>query len=98
VLGPQYRLKFDIGSLTKADTESYSAALLRGRQGGWLSPNDCREEMGWPAVDGGDDISPPNTSSAAVAGAEGGSDTPPAPAADDASKVANIDEHRHAAD
>src|SRR5262245_59711069 len=66
VLGPQYRLRFDIGSLTKADVESHFAALLRGRQGGWLSPNDCRLETGWPAVPGGDDISPPNTSAAAA--------------------------------
>jgi hypothetical protein len=31
------------------------------------SADDCREEMGWPAVDGRDDIGPPNTSSAVVA-------------------------------
>jgi HK97 family phage portal protein len=86
VLGPQYRLKFDIGSLTKADTESYSAALLRGRQGGWLSPNDCREEMGWPAVPGGDDISPPNTSAAAIGSTSSGDN------------VTSIDAARHAAD
>jgi HK97 family phage portal protein len=83
VLAPQYRLRFDIGSLTKADTESYPAALLRGRQGGWLSPNDCREEMGWPAVEGGDDISPPNTSAQAVASG----DQQPAPPAEQQSSV-----------
>jgi hypothetical protein len=31
-----------LASLTKAHTETPFAALLRGRQGGWLSPNDCR--------------------------------------------------------
>jgi hypothetical protein len=68
----------------KSDTEAYSATLLRG-QGGWLSPNDCRPETGWPAVPGGDDISPPNTSAAAVA-----SDSPPA----DGGKVLELSEHR----
>jgi hypothetical protein len=29
-------------------SETLYSALVRGRQGGWLSPNDCREEMGWP--------------------------------------------------
>jgi HK97 family phage portal protein len=88
-LQPQYRLKFDRGSLTCADVESYTQALLRGRQGGWLSPNDCREELGWPSVPGGDDISPPNTSAQAVAGG----DQPPG---DDAGKVAHLDQHRAA--
>jgi hypothetical protein len=77
VLGPQYRLKFDIASLTKSDIETYSAALLRLRQAGAISPNDVREELGWPSVDGGDDISPPNTSSAAVQ-AEPAQPVPPA--------------------
>jgi hypothetical protein len=58
----------------------------RGRQGGWLSPNDCRIETGWPTVPGDDDISPPNTSSAAIAG-----DQPPA---DSASKIVPIEDHR----
>ena len=40
---------FDVASLTKADSETLYGALLRGRQGGWLSPNDCRAETGWPA-------------------------------------------------
>ena len=66
-----------IGSLARADTESLSAPLLRGRQGGWLSPNDCRIS---------DDIRPPNTGAAAVA-----HDKPPA---DDAGKVACLDQHR----
>ena len=48
-----------IASPTRADTEALSAALLRRRQGGSLSPNDCREETGWPRVEGGYDIAPP---------------------------------------
>jgi hypothetical protein len=51
-----------------------------------LSPNDCREETGWPPVKCGGDISPPNTSSAAVA-----NETAPS---GDAGKVARIEEHR----
>ena len=54
VLTPQYRLRIDLGSLQRADTETLFGALLKGRQGGWLSPNDAREESGWPRVDGGD--------------------------------------------
>jgi len=61
VLAPQYRLRFDVESLTKADAEAHYAALLRGRQGGWLSPNDCREETGWPRSSdpSADSIEPP---------------------------------------
>jgi hypothetical protein len=91
VLSPDVRLVIDLGSLTKSDVESYSAALLRGRQGGWLSPNDCRE-MGWPRVDGADDLSPPNTSSAAIA--DQPADTP----TDSGGKVIDIAGERHAAD
>jgi hypothetical protein len=43
----------------KADINDLYSALLKGRQGGWLSPNDCRRETGFPAVAGGDDITPP---------------------------------------
>jgi hypothetical protein len=67
--------------------------LLRGRQGGWLSPNDCREEMGWPAVPGGDSIDPPNTSAAAAAQSRGS--LPPHSEADN---VTSIEDARHAAD
>jgi phage portal protein BeeE len=84
VLGAPYRLRFDLASLTRADVESLSAALLRGLQGGWLSPNDARAEMGWPAVESGDDIAPPNTSAAAVG-------DQPSPADD---KIVDIEEHR----
>jgi len=55
-----------------------------------LSPNDCRIKTGCPAIPGGDYISPPNTSAAALA--------EPGAAGEDASKVARLEEHRHAAD
>jgi hypothetical protein len=35
VLPPQFRLRFDVESLAKADSETLYSALLRGRQGGW---------------------------------------------------------------
>jgi hypothetical protein len=38
LLAPQYRL-LDAEALAKAYSETLYAALLRGRQGGWLSPN-----------------------------------------------------------
>lgn len=43
----------------KADVAELYGALLRGRQGGWLSPNDCRDETGFPHVADGDSIEPP---------------------------------------
>ena len=52
VLQPQYRLRFDIEALMRADAESHFVALLRGRQGGWLAPGGSArttgEETGWP--------------------------------------------------
>jgi HK97 family phage portal protein len=74
VLGPQYRLRFDVESLAKADSETLYGALLRGRQGGWLSPNDAREETGWPRSDDptADSIQPP-----AMGGARPVTDPPP---------------------
>ena len=36
----------------------FYSALLKGRQGGWLWPNDCRSETGFAAVAGGDDGRP----------------------------------------
>jgi hypothetical protein len=48
-----------IASLTRADAETLSAALLKGRQGGWLSASDCRDQTGFEAVPDGDDIAPP---------------------------------------
>lgn len=59
VLGTGYALKIDLDSLIKADVGELYAALLKARQGGWISPNDAREETGWPRVDGGDSIEPP---------------------------------------
>ena len=56
--------------------------------------SNYREEIGWPRVSGGDDISPPNASAQALADAP----SEPKPAADDAGKVASLDEHRHAGD
>jgi hypothetical protein len=64
--------------------------LLRGRQGGWLSPNDCRLELGSPRVPGGDGIEPP------VAGGRPAGDAPPSDSAppSDACKIARLDDHR----
>ena len=93
VLSSQFRLRIDLGSLQRADTETLFGALLKGRQGGWLSPNDAREESGWPRVDGADDLAPP------VSGGQPASDAPadtPAPA-DQGDKVADLDEHRQRA-
>lgn len=50
VLSTQYRLRIDLDSLIKADITELYGALLKARQGGWLSPNDARSETGWPRV------------------------------------------------
>jgi HK97 family phage portal protein len=96
VLAPQYRLRFDIDSLVKADAETFYAALLRGRQGGWLSPNDCREETGWPRSTDptADSIEPPAMGGARPVGAEG-EQPPPGPTGDgEADKIARLDQRR----
>lgn len=59
VLSSGYRLHIDLDSLVKADVAELYSALLKGRQGGWLSPNDARAETGFPAVVDGDSIEPP---------------------------------------
>ena len=46
---------FKANPVPMAFGELYTA-LLKGRQGGWLSPNDCRAETGFPTVADGDDI------------------------------------------
>jgi HK97 family phage portal protein len=87
VLTPAYRLRIDLGSLQRANTETLFSALAKARAGGWLSPNDCREESGWPRVDGADSLEPP------AAGGRPAGDTPtdlaPAPA-DDGGKIADL--------
>jgi hypothetical protein len=50
-----------------------------GRQDGWLSPNDCREETGWPRFEGGDDIAP-QISGGKPADQQSADEPPPAPA------------------
>jgi hypothetical protein len=50
----------------------------------WLSPNDCREEMGLPAVDGGDDIARRTRQHKQ-------------PESTPSKKIANIDHYRHPA-
>jgi len=89
VLAPQYRLRFDVESLARADSETLYGALLRGRQGGWLSPNDCREETGWPRSDDptADSIEPP------VAGGRAPGDEPGHSSQGD--KIAVLDRRRH---
>lgn len=72
VLSPQYRLQLDLDSLIRADVGELYSALLKARQGGWISPNDAREETGWPRVEGADSLEPP------VAGGRAPSDAPPA--------------------
>lgn len=58
-LSSGYRLHIDLDSLIKADIAELYGALLKGRQGGWLSPNDARAETGFPSVPDGDSIEPP---------------------------------------
>jgi HK97 family phage portal protein len=94
VLAPQYRLRFDVDSLAKADSETLYAALLRGRQGGWLSPNDAREETGWPRSSDStaDSIQPPAMGGARPS-TEGGGDNPAAPEGE-GDKIARLDQRR----
>lgn len=98
VLGSQYRLKFDLGALTKADFEAYSAALLRGRQGGWLSPNDARAELGWPSVPGADSLDPPVSGGQPAATSDEPSADPAPTEPPPADKIARLDQHRQRAD
>jgi hypothetical protein len=40
-----YVAEFDTAELTRGDTAAQSAALTAGRQGGWLSANECRHNL-----------------------------------------------------
>jgi phage portal protein BeeE len=97
VLSSGYALHFDVDALVKADIGELYTSLLKGRQGGWLTPNDCRTETGFPTVADGDSLDPP------VSGglpSDGSGDTPSAPPpddsapVDDASKVAVLGNRR----
>jgi len=59
VLSRGTALHFDVDALVKADIGELYTALLKGRQGGGLSPNDCRSETWFPTVANGNDIAPP---------------------------------------
>jgi HK97 family phage portal protein len=85
VLSSGYTLRFDLDTLIKADVSELYTALLKGRQGGWLSANDCREETGWPRVTGGDSIEPP---------VSGGKPAGDAPSDGGGGKIARLDQHR----
>jgi hypothetical protein len=89
VLAPQFQLCFDVESLAKADSETLYSALLRGRQGGWLSPNDAREETGWPRSNDptADSIEAPVAGGRAPGDVATG-DTPPS------DKIARLDQHQ----
>jgi hypothetical protein len=91
--------KADIGAPHVSDEAIVSqfddiTALLRGRQGGWLSPNNCREETGWPRAPGGDSIQPPVAGGRPAGDGGAGDDAlaSPAPSSDD--KIARLDERR----
>ena len=91
VLSPAYRLKFDLGALTKADFESFSAALLRGprKAAGCRRTTAARNRVGH-RVAGGDDIAPP-VSGGQPAATNDTPSTDPAPTepapADDGGKI-----------
>lgn len=98
VLSSGYALHIDADALVKADVAELYTSLLKGRQGGWLTPNDCRTETGFPTVAGGDDLAPPV--SGGQPASDGSGDTPSAPPLDDSapvddtSKVARLDHRR----
>ena len=87
VLSSGYMLRIDVDSLIKADIAELYGALLKARQGGWISPNDAREETGFPTVPGADSLEPP---------VSGGQPADPPPPAD--GKVAPLFPRRHAAE
>jgi hypothetical protein len=98
VLAPQFRLQFDVASLTKADSETLFGALLKGRQGGWLSPNDAREETGWPRSDdpSADSLEPPVSGGRAADGGAGALLSPAPPSSTEGDKIAHLDQRRAA--
>lgn len=72
---PRHRVALRCRRLVRADIGELYTALLKGRQGGWLSPNDCRSETGFPTVANGNDIAPP-VSGGLPADTSGTGDTP----------------------
>jgi HK97 family phage portal protein len=100
VLSSSFALHFDVDALIKSDISELYTALLKGRQGGWLTPNDARGQTGFSALPEGNDLAPPVSGGLPA----DGPDTPAPPEdqapVDDASKVARLDQRRalHASD
>lgn len=47
-------IRFDLNGLMRGDVKTQSAAWAIGRQWGWYSANDVREQLEMPPVEGGD--------------------------------------------
>lgn len=76
VLGPRYRLQLDLNALLKADPDAFAAALLKMRQGGYVTANECRAMLGLPGHPDGDSMTPPSVIAASDQ-SKPPADTPP---------------------
>lgn len=88
-LTSRVRLRFDLNALLKADPDAFAAALLKMRQGGYITANECRAMLGLPAHADGDTIIPPSVMSG-NAGNAASADAP-------AGKIFDLESHRHVA-
>ena len=83
VLGPEVRLHLDLNALLRADPGSVAKTLMLYRQGGIVTPNEARADLGYPARPDGDSIAPPLQGVVGTAEAQGASENEP-PADSDA--------------
>ncbi len=80
VLSSGYRLNIDLTALLRADPDAFAGALLKMRQGGYVTANECRAMLSLPARDDGDSLTPPSVISG---GAQAGNDNGPSNEPDD---------------
>jgi HK97 family phage portal protein len=80
VLDPRYRFHIDLTALIKADPDAFAAALLKMRQGGFLTANEARAMLDLPPHPEGDSITPPSVMSAKDQRDDGPPVDPPPPA------------------
>jgi len=68
----RYLAKFSIKDLFRGDMKTLADYYKNAIRNRWMTPNEVREELDLNPIDGGDELCPWNTTTAAIDGSEGG--------------------------